>query len=481
MMRAKRPAKKDVEAVLSLTPTQEGMLFHYLKDPYGNLYFEQLCLDMSGKIDETVFKKAWEMVIETNEMLRTVFRWEKVKTPVQIILKEFSFHLKYHDFSGGTAQGKKKLSEEVKQRDKEEPFDLRDTPFRITLCKIEKERYEIIISNHHILYDGWSSGIVLGEFFDAYRRLSRPGSASVPAVGLSKLPKPHKTRFKEFIRWIGKQDPVREEAFWKNYLSGFEDFKELPVKIKPGEGIENPQPYTYTARMGEETRHRLEGFAKQSKVTKAAIFYSAWGILLQRYTRGGDVVFGTTVSGRNARIKGIERMVGLFINTLPLRASLRPGEETLEFIGRINRELQSREAYENTSLIKLKEYLEPGGHATRFDTLLVIENYPLDSRLKEINGELSVNSYSMEESTNYDLTLGISVTTDIVMEFLYPPNVFEADTIKKMAGHFRSVLDDIISHPRRGIHHVRLLTEPEKKRLVKDFNDTRVDLPETKT
>jgi hypothetical protein len=156
---------KRIENILALTPLQEGMLFHYLKDPGSDYYFEQLTLQISGEIDVQRFEKAWNFVIETNEMLRTVFRWEKLETPIQIILKEHILHPGYYDLSGLDANEKKKKSEEIKSKDREKKLNLREVPFRVTLRRIGKDKYEMIISNHHILYDGWSNGIILKEFF----------------------------------------------------------------------------------------------------------------------------------------------------------------------------------------------------------------------------------------------------------------------------------------------------------------------------
>ena len=143
--------KTNIEDILALTPMQEGMLFHYLKDPGSDYYFEQLSLEISGKINKEIFEKAWNFVIESNEMLRAVFRWEKVDKPVQIILKGHQFQPRYCDFSEKAANDVQNQLEEIKGKDREQEFDLREVPFRVTLCKTEENKYEMIISNHHIL------------------------------------------------------------------------------------------------------------------------------------------------------------------------------------------------------------------------------------------------------------------------------------------------------------------------------------------
>ncbi|MGD2092759.1 MAG: condensation domain-containing protein, partial [Candidatus Aminicenantes bacterium] len=163
--------KKNIENILALTPTQEGMLFHYLEDPAGPCYHEQLCLKLSGQIDIACFEQAWNTVVKTNEMLRTVFRWEKLEKPAQIILRERACDLCFYDLSAKINSQQEAVLEEVKANDARNTFDLRQVPFRVILCKIAENKYRLIISNHHILYDGWSTGIILREFFEVYQAL----------------------------------------------------------------------------------------------------------------------------------------------------------------------------------------------------------------------------------------------------------------------------------------------------------------------
>jgi hypothetical protein len=139
---------KGIENILSLTPLQEGILFHYLKEPRSNLYFEQLSLDISGTINLDLFERAWNIVTQANEMLRTVFRWEKVEKPFHVILKEHPCQIRSHDFSNINDGQKKTALAEIKYRDRKEGFDLIHVPFRVILCKLAKTQYEMIISNH---------------------------------------------------------------------------------------------------------------------------------------------------------------------------------------------------------------------------------------------------------------------------------------------------------------------------------------------
>ena len=176
---------KRIENILPLTPLQEGMLFHYLQNPNSEFYFEQLTLEIFGTIAVDLFEKAWNHVVQANEMLRTAFRWEKLEKPSQVIFKENPCEIRFHDLTDIEEERKKEFLVKIKTGDRDEGFDLMCVPFRIILCKLGGIQYEMIISNHHILYDGWSNGIILKEFFNAYRQLSSGTLFIPPALALT--------------------------------------------------------------------------------------------------------------------------------------------------------------------------------------------------------------------------------------------------------------------------------------------------------
>ncbi|MCP4155148.1 MAG: amino acid adenylation domain-containing protein, partial [bacterium] len=518
----KKKTKENIADILALTPMQQGMLFHYFKEPTSALYFEQLTLELftlelftlelstlelstlelstlelstlelSGRVEKKLFEKAWNTVIQTNEMLRTVFRWEKIKNPVQVILKQHQIKPRYYNFpikpeaADTAAQTEQKVTlEEVKTKDREEGFDLREVPFRITLYKHEKHRYTMIISHHHILYDGWSTGIILKEFFDAYDMLTK-----------GKTPKPiTKTQYKEFIEWHRKRDKNKEKEYWKNYLKGIEPQKELSIKRK-----KNRTEVTITAtsetRIEDALTKKIQQYAEKHKLTPASLLYAAWGLLIQRYNNTEDVLFGTTVSGRNAGVKGIEEMAGLFINTIPLRVKTGtpsgvtgstppgvtgPNYEKVKLVQQIDEALRQRQEYEGTSLVNIKEYSDIDGNEDLFDIIVVIENYPLDKQLAQKESALSVESYTMTEMTNYDLTVGITVFEGMELSISYDKKLFEKESIVRLTHHFKNILQDIINNPLQLVSTVKMMSDEEIRQVIYKFNATGADYPRDKT
>ncbi|MFC2155803.1 amino acid adenylation domain-containing protein [Acidobacteriota bacterium] len=465
MFKEERLKKENIEDILALTSMQEGILFHYLKNPGQDLYFEQLCLQISSPVDIDLFEKAWNFVIETNEILRTVFRWEKMQNPTQIVLKRHDLKIRYYDLTSHTSGS----AVEIRNRDRKEKFDLRRVPFRVTLCKVDNDKHEIIISNHHILYDGWSTGIILREFFQTYDDLVRRKSPKIPGKG----------KFSDYLKWLKVQVSSKHEKFWKEYLAGFETRAEFSVK-KQG-GSDRAEIGNLAGTLRKTLSERIAVFIRENKITMAALLYTAFGLLMQKYNNCQDVIIGATVSGRSAKIKGIEDIAGLFINTLPLRIRGESEEKTGILIKGINEFLQEREEYESTPLVDISAYSALGPGEELFDTVLVIENYPLSDLFAAARTGLTVNSYSLFEMTNYDLTVTISISDEIGIGFIYNDERFEKEVIERLWNHFQNVLKEIVNHPGKEIGSTNFLSLNEKKQLLLDFNETEEAYPLDKT
>jgi amino acid adenylation domain-containing protein len=456
--------------MLALTPLQEGMLYHFLKDPGSDIYYEQLSLDLSGPLNPVRFEEAWNLVVEHNEMLRVLFRWEKMNAPVQVILKRHPLQPVYHDLtlSGAGPGSRRERLNHIKKKDREERFDLRRVPFRVALCKLGEDNHVMVISYHHILFDGWSTGIILKEFFRAY--------------GEERFKPPTKARFKDFVRWIRNPDKTKQEKYWIEYLKGIDSGTELSVKRQETGGDKGKDKGNGLTRLplGSDLPRRVREFSSARKLTEAALYYSAWGVLLRHYNNSDDVVFGTTVSGRAAALKGIENSVGLFINTLPLRLTGK-GSSALRTVSQINGDLHDREVFSGSSLTDIKTYSGLAGGDELFDSVVIVENYPLDHRSFRNNGGLSISSYDMVEMTHYDLNVAIMTGEALEVTFGYNTSRFESRGIDRLAGHFQVVLRQLVTQPERAVDEFELFTPDEKEQVLTTFNNTNGDVPADKT
>jgi hypothetical protein len=430
--------KEDIQDVFGLTPLQEGMLFHYLENSRSDLYFEQLCLEISGKIALATFKRAWNFVVASNEMLRAVFRWQHVRHPSQLILRQHRISVTSYDFSGLNHGRKEQWLNKIKRADRQNKFHLETVAFRITLLRLAADRHVMIISSHHIYYDGWSTGIILREFFDAFDAFSR---------GKEPL-KPVKTPFKEFVRWLSHRDKKRQQLFWKEYLK---DFVPASAPSPPGgenRGATDAERLDYCFRFPSDLSGAANHLVKERRVTLAALLYCTWGLLLYKYRQTRDILFGTTVSGRKAGLEGIEEIVGLFINTVPLRMRVRPDGEVLTLLLEVYRSLQVREEYESTSLVDIKRYGGINPRAGLFDSIVVVENYPLRRSLTGSGHLLTVTAYSMFEKANYDLNIVIDPGCPIAVKIIYNAAVYPVAAIKKIERHFQEILQQVVENSR---------------------------------
>ncbi len=464
--------RKNIQDMYALTPMQEGMLFHFLKNPGGTHYLEQLCLEISGPIGAAAFEAAWNRVIAGNDMLRTLFRWENLNAPMQIVLKEYSLKPVFIDLSASPPEEREQKRRELGQTYLEQSFDLSGVPLAVTLCKLEARRFVMIISYHHILMDGWSSGILLKEFFRAYVMESgiEPGAVSPvkPPPKAPLLSYPPKRGFKEYVKYLQSRDLEHARRYWSRALAGVEAGTRFPLKRAGGKApkgwglLRVPIPGKIAASM--------EAFSRKHKVTAAALWYTAWGLLLQRYTNSNDVLFGTTVSGRDAAVKGIEEMMGLFIHTPPLRLKRREGHSLLETVRGVKETLIQREAVQWTPLAEIEAAVFPGRNTELFDSIVILENYPLDTvSIREQSG-LDIDAYHMLETAHFDMVLAITTAEQPEITYSYNPGVFDQPAVVRLSGHLELLLTGVLENPGWEPAYIDMLTPGEKQQLLSGFN-----------
>jgi acyl carrier protein len=432
--------KNNIQDILSLTPVQEGILYHYLstksRDSENGSFIENLNLEIRGNVEFSLFKKSWEYVIANNEMLRTVFRWEGVENPVQIVLRAVELQLYYDDL---TKSDHGKDTEYRKPRTGQrcrELFENGHVPFLVILTKVSENSYRMQIENHHILYDGWSTGIILKEFFHAYNVLT---DGKEPELS-------PKTKYNEFIKKSLGSDFSRSESFWKKYLERDEQNRQnesegsLPIRrnrkaVRRTDNIIIP--------LGNRLFMDMESFAAANKITVSAILYFGWGLLLQWYLDKNDILFDTMVSGRTAGIKGIDDIVGLFSVTLPLRIKKIRGESLQDSLTRSYDRLQARSEHGTWISPRMRE-LFAADRETLFDSVMVVENYPLDRVLMTESGYLKVENFNISGTTVYDVSLIIIPHRQFEINCTYNSEIFDKDSIPTLIEHFALILDKII-------------------------------------
>ncbi|WP_207750723.1 non-ribosomal peptide synthetase [Anaeromonas gelatinilytica] len=454
--------RNNIENFMSLTSLQHGILFHYISDELSTEYHEQLSLTIKGDIKIDLMQKAWNSVIENNEMLRTVFRWKGIDKPVQIVLKKHEVPIQYIDFSGEI--DKHKLIENIKSKDLNNRIDITRETLRIYLCKLDENIHEMIISNHHILYDGWSNGIILKELMERYTCLYKSKD----------IKKVNKTKFSEFIKYINNLNKDEQKKYWSNYLYNLDDKGDCFSCKEVG----NYKEISY--KINENKANKIKDFSKENKILLSAILYGAWSILLQKLNNTNEVIFGTTVSGRPDSIKSIDNMVGLFINTIPLRVKSDNNTTFINLIHELDLVLNERKDFENSSLVDIKGYCGIRSDEKLFNSIVSIENYPLDLNTNKEN-VLVIEDFSIIEQTNYNMSLEILTFDGIEFKFNFNSLSMDERIVSKLGNYLERIIESLLDNPNINIENINILSEQEKNQILYEFNDTKTDYPKDKT
>ncbi|HEX6291019.1 MAG TPA: amino acid adenylation domain-containing protein, partial [Herpetosiphonaceae bacterium] len=455
--------------IYPLSPMQQGMLFHTLYAPQSPIYVQQMHCTLHGDLDRKAFAHAWEQAIERYTVLRTVFLWEDLDEPMQIVLRRVDLPLEQLDWRSYGADEQQQRLGALLRADRDRGFDLSMPPLmRLALIRIAERAYYFVWSRHHIVLDGWSIALVLRDVFAHYEafRQHQPIQAE--------LPRP----YGEYIGWLQRQDLAQAEAYWRTTLRGFHAPTMLcadqPTRPQPGH---DDIWQTHHVELSGTTTMRLKGFARQHQLTLNTILQGSWAILLSRYSGEDDVVFGATVSGRPTDLPGIESMAGVFVNTLPVRARIAPDMSALAWLKQIQIEQAGARHYQYSPLAQIQQWSEVGRGAL-FESLLVVENHPLDALMQQGSGNLTIGDLQAFERTNYALTVMVVPGAKLTFEFWYEAHRFSQAMIARMAEQLQIVLTEIVTHPERRVPQMPIVTPGERQLLLTTWNQTARPVPE---
>ncbi|MBR8839611.1 MAG: amino acid adenylation domain-containing protein, partial [Stigonema ocellatum SAG 48.90 = DSM 106950] len=445
----------NIEDLYELSPMQQGMLFHTLYAPESELYFEQLLCILSGELNFPAFVQAWYSVVARHPVLRSSFYWEEIEKPLQMVSKQVELPWVELDWRHLTTNEQQQHLEDFLQSDRLKGFELDVAPLmRFTIIQLKEQTYQFIWSHHHILFDGWSMQIILKEVFTFYEAHHR--GQHLPLV----RPKP----YREYIQWLHQQDITQAKNFWQQTLQGFEI--PTPLGGNRGQGTYDEQHFQFS----QTVTHKLQDTARQHHLTLNNLVQGAWALLLSRYSGERDVVFGATVSGRPPTLKGVDSMVGLFINTLPIRVQVTPKTELLPWLKGLQNQAFEQEQYTYYSLADIQRLSDIPPAIPLFDSLLVFENYPLDSAEQETKKTLEISHLRCFERTNYPLTVVVNPESQLSGRMIYNTSSFHQQTITRMIGHFQTLLEGMAANLQQDISQLSLLTPEEQAELIRQEN-----------
>ena len=452
--------RQNIENIYPLSPMQQGMLFHTLLTPQAGVYVPQVCLNLEGKLDVNAMQTAWQEVIRNHAALRSAFYWEQRDKPFQVVFRQVEFPWTFLDWRELSSQEQQARLEEFLESDRSLGFDLKQPPLmRFALIRIDESQHTLIWTQHHLILDGWSSALVIQQVFQHYYHS--------PSRALNPRP------YGEYIAWLQQQDQAAAKTFWQKQLQGFITPTLLPISQK----LRTTQPSLQeeTRSLNPDQTATLQTWAKQHQLTLNTLLQGAFALLLSRYCNTTDVVFGATSSGRPATLAGVQSMVGLFINTLPLRVQVSPQANLVEWLQKLQAQQAESWQYEYTSLLEIQEWSELPRGTSLFESILVFENYPVDTSGAQGNQDLRIVNIQSIEWTNFPLTLLVSVGNKLSMKLKYDRTRFAPVAMTQLLEHFCLLLESMIVPEQMGT--IPLLTHQERQQIIQ-WNQTQTDYPQ---
>ncbi|MEV6962279.1 amino acid adenylation domain-containing protein [Streptomyces sp. NPDC051207] len=444
-----------LEAVLPLTPLQEGLLFHaqYDEQDGPDVYVMQLGMDIDGPLDVPALHAAARALLDRHGNLRAGFRDDGAR-PLQFIPASVELPWQEVDLTGLPEQERDAALTEVTERDRAARFDMRTPPLlRFTVVRTGPARHRLLLTNHHILLDGWSAPVLVRELFELYAAGGDP--AALPPV----------TPYRYHLAWLAKQDRGAAVAAWRGALDGLDGPTMLAAM--PDDRSASVLPSKVSVRLPAGTTDRLTRRVRELGLTLNSVVQAAWGLLLGRLTDRTDVTFGMTLAGRPPEIPGVHTMVGLFLNTVPVRVRIERDETLLALCRRLQDEQRRLMAHQ---FLGLAEIQRAAGHGDLFDTLTVLENFPVDPQALTLPGGLSVAGVFSTDGAHYPLALMVIPGTELELRFTYRADAFDRARIEAFSRRLSVILESFVADPETGAGDVDVLGAAERTRLLDEWS-----------
>ncbi len=464
-------SNNDVEDIYRLSPLQEGMYYHWLSGNSSEMYFTQTSYRVRiPNIDLGIIEKAYGELISRYAILRTKFTTKYAGLPLQIVYKNVNNTLHYEKVPSNLNENE--IEEHinlVKKTNRNKGFNLNEpSQIHLQLFEIKKGEYEFVWSHHHILMDGWCSSILINDF---YLLMNSIHNGTEPNLTIPK-------KYSTYINWLDNIDKNASINYWKNYLKDYQSTAELPFK-KNNEHLESEENDLILLKIKGDLHNKVSTYCSRIGITLNSFFQGVWGFLLSKYNNTNDVVFGAVVSGRPSELEGISEMIGLFINTIPVRLQYDDSSKPEEFLKNHNERSIESTPYHYMNLSELQSLTQMG--AKLVDHIMVFENYYVQESSQDTNFDSNENEFSAEfsnvfELSNYDFHIVIAPhTSEIGIEFKFDPKIYSKEEINVCATHYYELISKFCSVNEESLGELEYLSEIEKNNVLYKFNNTKVD------
>ncbi|MGB8190836.1 MAG: amino acid adenylation domain-containing protein, partial [Chitinophagaceae bacterium] len=462
----------DVEDVYELSPLQGGLYYHWLSVNDADAYFMQTTCRIQGTLDIHLLKESYARLVARYGVLRSHFT-QQYGVLLQVVKKQVRSAFEYFDIGGANNIGE--LVDHYKEADREKGFDLSSgSQMRLTLLNLGDDTYEFIWSHHHILMDGWCGSILIKEFFSIYDSLLDGREANLNPVA----------DYAGYIKWLRGINKESSFAYWRKYLVGFENVNRIwEPKREYGSAhkdyIALKREFDLPAALASNIKNICAGMG----ITESTFVQVAWAILMGQYTDTRDIVFGLVVSGRPAELEGVEDMIGLFSNTVPVRIRWTEESQVSEILKQSQQEWIAGSRHHYVQLAEVQAQSATGREL--FSQVMVVENYPVQEMLQQStagSGGLSFLSADVFDQTNYDFTLTVGPGDNrLQLRIDCNDNLYEAEQIEKLQQHFIRLVEQMAVNPSGRVKELNLLNDADRRELFESFNDTAVSYDKSAT
>ncbi|HVY05093.1 MAG TPA: amino acid adenylation domain-containing protein [Burkholderiales bacterium] len=464
-----RGGEDALEDAYPLSPMQQGMLYNALLDPGSGVDIEQIVVDLPEMVDITSFRCAWRDAMQRHAVLRTALRWDRTAQPLQEVFAQVDLPWQLLDWSEISVDCVQERTDRFLVEDRKRGFDLTRAPlFRLALLRIDRSRFRLVWSVHHAILDGRSFGLLLEDVFENYDARLRKREYVWPAT----------RPYRDYIDWLHKDKPADDESFWRAALQGFLAPTPLVIDRVLTPIADSARKATVQATLTNETTERLRQLADSGGISLNIVVQGAWALLLHRYSGEEDIVFGAVRANRGSSVEGAEAMIGLFVNTLPMRVTVSQGATLVAWMQEIHRRWIEMRQHGHASLATIQTWSEVPAGLPLFHSTVMFDHQDLDGRMRQQSASRWSNRRIRTFSqTNYLLDLAAYGGDRLQLQIDFDRGRIDCSSATRMLGHLRTLLEGMADNPRALLGELPLLTQAEYRQLAVEWNDTTADYP----
>ena len=448
----------------ALSPLQGGILFDSLRAPRTGTYFEQGIIVLRGELNVTCLKRAWTRISRRYEALRTVFLWQEETEARQVVIEDAQLPWRFSDWRQIPAEQHMTRLEEWLTEDRANEFSLSAGVLaRLALIRSEERLHYCVFSFHHLLLDRWSFQIIVREVFAIYDCLERGVEPDLPPT----------RPYRDYIAWLQTQDLEQAKRFWRGLLHDFEE----PSHLGRSRLSSSAEFGRYETALSEEETQALRDFARRSRVTLNTVTQLAYAIVLGRYTGRDDVVYGVVANGRPAKLRGSTSMVGLFINTLPVRVKLSQKAG----LGTMFADLQDLQArmsdFEHVPLVDIRACSALPAGSALFDCLFVFQNELLHGATEAPSKSLEVSRVFGRDQPNAVFTLWVNPGSRLGLTAAYDRSQIDGDIAEQLLRCLRDLLG-LFRSGTATLDEIDVVTTDRYRQIIQGWNETETPVTE---